>query len=140
MERRGTTLKHAMKERDGLGIPVAVCGLKQTMLSVDEELVDLLTFLGAEQARRCATCDAEREQAPKFDPVSRPAHYNQGKVECIDAIEAATTGLTGIEAYCTGQVIKYIWRWKYKNGVEDLEKCAWYLDRLIKHLKKEKTP
>lgn len=83
------------------------------------------------------THDAEREQAPKFDPVSKPAHYNQGKVECIDAIEAATTGLTGIEAYCTGQVIKYIWRWKYKNGVQDLEKCAWHLDRLIKHLKRE---
>jgi hypothetical protein len=66
-----------------------------------------------------------------MDNVTHPAHYTQGKVECIDAIEAAVTGLTGMEAVCTAQCIKYLWRWKRKNGLEDLRKARWYLDRLI---------
>lgn len=63
--------------------------------------------------------------------VNHPAHYCQGGVECIDAIEAATTNLTGIEAVCTANVIKYLWRWKQKNGAQDLAKASWYLDKLI---------
>jgi hypothetical protein len=65
------------------------------------------------------------------DNVNHPEHYTAGKVECIDAIESATTGLDGAEAYNTGQIIKYIWRWKRKNGTEDLQKASWYLNRLI---------
>lgn len=68
------------------------------------------------------------------DTINSPSHYTNGKVECIDAIEAATTGLEGIEAVCTGNVLKYIWRWKLKNGIEDLKKARWYLDRLIAKL------
>lgn len=66
-----------------------------------------------------------------------PAHYKNGKVECIDAIEAATTGLEGIEAVCTANIIRYIWRWKLKNGLEDLKKTRWYLDRLISRLEEK---
>lgn len=65
------------------------------------------------------------------DAVNHPDHYTQGKVECIDAIESATTGLEGIEAVLTGQVMKYMWRWKRKNGLEDLQKAQFYLNRLI---------
>lgn len=65
------------------------------------------------------------------DNVNHPSHYTQGGIECIDAIKAATVGLTGIEAVCTGNAIKYLWRWKYKNGMEDLKKTQWYIDRLI---------
>lgn len=64
------------------------------------------------------------------DIVNHPEHYTQGGVECIDAIAAATTGLQGIEAVCTANVIKYIWRWKRKNGVEDIKKALWYLNKL----------
>lgn len=64
--------------------------------------------------------------------VNHPPHYTVGKVECIDALEAATTGLHGIEAVCTANAIKYLWRWKHKNGVTDLHKAQWYIDRLIK--------
>jgi len=74
------------------------------------------------------------------DPVNRPAHYTSGKVECIDAIEAATVGLTGGAAYCTGNAIKYLWRWSRKGGVEDLRKARWYIDRLIEMIgNKERT-
>ncbi|RQW09961.1 DUF3310 domain-containing protein [Paenibacillus rhizophilus] len=65
------------------------------------------------------------------DPVNRPKHYTSGKVECIDAIESAIAGLDANEAFLTGQVLKYMWRWKYKNGAEDLNKANWYLQRLI---------
>lgn len=63
--------------------------------------------------------------------VNHPPHYTAGKVECIDALEAATTGLNGIEAVCTANAIKYLWRWKHKNGVEDLRKAQWYISKLI---------
>lgn len=75
------------------------------------------------------TCKALSNQ----DPVNHPSHY-MGKVECIDAIETATDGLDGFEAYCTGNILKYIWRWRKKNGLEDLKKAKWYLERLIKQL------
>lgn len=54
--------------------------------------------------------------------IDHPKHYTLGKVECIDAIESATIGLKGIEAVCVANVIKYVWRWKWKNGKEDLKK------------------
>lgn len=69
------------------------------------------------------------------DNVNHPSHYTQGAIECIDAIKEATKGLIGIEAVCTANIIKYVWRWKFKNGVEDLEKAEWYLKRLIKEVK-----
>ena len=67
------------------------------------------------------------------DNVNHPAHYTGSKVECIDALEAATAELTGIEAVCTSNAIKYLWRWKRKGGVEDLRKAIWYINHLIEH-------
>lgn len=78
----------------------------------------------------------DKEQGKMSDNVNHPAHYTQGGIECIDAIEAAVTGLNGIEAVCTGNAIKYLWRWKQKNGVEDLKKARWYIDRLIEREKR----
>ncbi|MBB3070451.1 hypothetical protein FHS14_003453 [Paenibacillus baekrokdamisoli] len=68
------------------------------------------------------------------DNVNHPVHYMAGGIECIDAIEAATTGLVGGQAYNTGAAIKYLWRWSRKNGIEDLQKARWYIDRLITDL------
>ena len=65
---------------------------------------------------------------PEKDMVNHPSHYTQGGIECIDAIKAATVGLEGIEAVCTGNAIKYMWRWKHKNGAEDIRKAIWYLE------------
>jgi hypothetical protein len=39
--------------------------------------------------------------------------------------------MSGFEGFCAGNALKYLWRWKHKNGVEDLKKCQWYLDMLI---------
>lgn len=65
------------------------------------------------------------------DMVNSPSHYTQGAIECIDAIEQVVKDLDGMEAMCTGNAIKYLWRWKHKNGVEDLKKAVWYLQRMI---------
>lgn len=65
------------------------------------------------------------------DNVNHPSHYTGGKIECIDALEAATVDLQGIEAVCTANAIKYLWRHKSKNGIEDLQKARWYVNKLI---------
>ena len=72
------------------------------------------------------------------DNVNHPSHYTQGAIECIDAIKEATKGLFGIEAVCTANIIKYVWRWKFKNGLEDLDKASWYLDRLKQEVRNNK--
>lgn len=78
----------------------------------------------------------EETEQQEHDAVNHPQHYTQGGIECIDALKAATTGLTGVEAFCTGNAIKYLWRWKHKNGVEDIDKAIWYLERLRKEVEK----
>lgn len=74
------------------------------------------------------------------DMVNHPPHYiSENGLETIDVIEAFTADLQGIEAVCTANVIKYICRWKHKNGIQDLEKAQWYLNRLINHISKEEN-
>lgn len=68
--------------------------------------------------------------------VSHPDHYqSETGLEVIEAIEAFTFDLKGIEAVDTGNIIKYACRWKKKNGIQDLEKIMWYTQNLIDHLK-----
>ena len=77
----------------------------------------------------------EAPHSPDF-MVEKPPHYTSGAVECIDAIAAAVETLQGIEAFDTANAIKYLWRWKRKNGKQDLEKARWYVNHLIAHLEK----
>lgn len=64
------------------------------------------------------------------DNVQHPAHYTSGGIECIDAIRASL-GLSEFADYCKGNIIKYLWRYRLKNGVEDLKKARVYLDWMI---------
>lgn len=66
-----------------------------------------------------------------------PNHYKQGRIECIDALESATFNKKGIEAICTANAIKYLWRYESKNGIEDVKKAKWYIEKLIETLEKE---
>lgn len=72
----------------------------------------------------------EIEEVKRKDPVNHPAHYGQGKIECIDYIEDFLTREEFI-GYLRGNIAKYMHRWRYKNKDEDLKKARWYLDRLI---------
>ena len=65
------------------------------------------------------------------DPVNNPSHYNRKGVEAIDAIEASMSR-EEFQGYLKGNVMKYIWRYRYKaKPLEDLKKAEWYLKRLI---------
>ena len=75
--------------------------------------------------------------------VDHPNHYqSESGLEVIDVIKAFTSELSGEEAFCIGNAIKYVCRYSKKNGVEDLEKAKWYIDRAISVRKTEflKTP
>ena len=72
------------------------------------------------------------------DMVNHPQHYTQGGIECIDALKAATVGKRGIEAVCVANVIKYLWRYEEKNGIEDVCKAKWYIERLLKELEESR--
>ena len=73
-----------------------------------------------------------------IDNVNHPKHYTQGGIECIDALKAATVGKTVIEAVCVANVIKYCWRYEEKNGLEDVKKAQFYINRLIQELEEKK--
>ncbi len=72
----------------------------------------------------------EHSEDAKADPVNRPAHYTSGGIECIDAMQAAF-GAEAVKDFCLCNAFKYLWRHRNKNGVEDLKKARWYLNRLI---------
>lgn len=63
--------------------------------------------------------------------VSHPDHYKSGKYEVIDIIDEFTKDLSGTEAVCTANAIKYILRWKKKNGIQDVKKAIWYLQHMV---------
>lgn len=69
------------------------------------------------------------------DLVNHPTHYKtKNGLEAIDVIDAFTDGLNGSEATNTGNILKYMCRWKKKNGLTDLRKARWYLNRLIEQI------
>lgn len=72
------------------------------------------------------------------DVVNHPSHYiSDTGLETIDVIEAFTKDLVGMEAVCTANALKYICRWKHKNGIEDVKKAIWYLERLVSYSGKD---
>lgn len=99
------------------------------------------SFIGLKDDKYVIVKEASKDSKDSFtmplpkDNVNHPKHYTKGGIECIDALKAATVGKTGIEAVCVANIIKYLWRYEKKNGVEDCLKAKWYLERLIKELK-----
>lgn len=85
----------------------------------------------------CPAAEFE-EDIPENDHVNHPNHYCQGGIECIKAIEASMP-TDGFQDYCKGNVLKYIWRWRDKAGVEDLKKARVYLNWLIESAEKGET-
>jgi len=67
--------------------------------------------------------------------VEHPDHYQSADgLEVIDVIKAFTSDLVGIECVCTANALKYLCRWKKKNGIQDLKKSSWYINYLIEFL------
>ncbi|WP_218668308.1 DUF3310 domain-containing protein [Sediminibacillus massiliensis] len=88
--------------------------------------VERVYFLGFQAGRE----QEEKYSNYKESNVNHPTHY-QGKTEVIDIIEQGVEGLQGLDAFCMGNVIKYVMRHGKKGGKEDLEKASWYLNKVI---------
>ena len=65
-----------------------------------------------------------------FDNVNRPAHYNTGKYESIDVM-VETQGIDAVKNFCICNAFKYIYRHRFKNGIEDIKKAIWYLNKYV---------
>lgn len=64
------------------------------------------------------------------DKVNHPSHYETDGIQCIDAMIAAQ-GKEAVKEFCVCNAFKYVWRFRHKNGLEDLKKARWYLDKRI---------
>lgn len=65
-----------------------------------------------------------------MDNVNHPTHYTSTKIETIEIIRDKLSS-EAFEGFCIGNVLKYVTRYKLKNGLEDLKKARWYLDKII---------
>ena len=68
--------------------------------------------------------------------VNHPRHYTSGEIECIEAIRASMSD-EAFAGYLRGNCMKYLWRYRHKGGVQDLQKGEFYLKSLI-HMEKER--
>lgn len=72
------------------------------------------------------------------DNINHPSHYETGTIECIDVL-VETQGIEAVQAFCSCNAIKYLYRWKRKNGIEDIRKAKWYIDKFL-DLEQTKCP
>jgi hypothetical protein len=77
----------------------------------------------------CKNCDGSKWQ-PKEDVVNHPSHYETGKFECIDVMQEVF-GKEAVQNFCMCNAFKYIYRTKRKNGLEDVKKAQWYINKYI---------
>ena len=110
-------------------------------MSIDDESPDAWTRINKKYKYQVHWGEEEEDNAPNEHPVfgdanmvDNPPHYNNGSIECIEAIEAMLNEDEYI-GYLRGNALKYRWRFRYKNKpFEDLRKARWYEDRLMKFL------
>lgn len=85
--------------------------------------------------------EKEMKQFIYTDEIHHPDHYTWKGVECKDVIETMVTGLSGIEAYYMGNIIKYLYRYPKKGTLEtDLAKAAQYMEFLKEYFEKKEEP
>ena len=74
-------------------------------------------------------CNNFESDEKKEDKVNHPKHYEKScSLECIEAMELLN-GTYEVAVFCFYNAFKYLWRYKHKNGKEDLSKAKWYIDR-----------
>lgn len=143
-----TTLRSRLKRNIPLQIAVNTLG---RVRAKDSKYVDYVAnglikpaFVEAALSEPEATKPVESKPAVKQEPLvftkadaTNPTYYHKGKYECIDILEEVLKDTSGIKAFCLGNCIKYLWRHAHKNGVEDLRKAKWYLEKLISNIDTE---
>lgn len=135
MANRSELAKILARQKWCEGCPLDLCGTKECADHIE-------TWMGMECEENPPTDNkSQGDISPEvkadlkkitegFDVVNKPAHYVKGGMECIDFIRAIVSDLTPYEAYCLGNVVKYLWRFKDKNGVIDLDKAVRYIEFL----------
>lgn len=83
-----------------------------------------------EYSKRKDMWKQEDDDSVKDDVVNHPSHYTQGNIECIEAMESAF-GAEELAIYCKIAAFKYIWRTEHKNGLEDIKKALWYMNKYV---------
>ena len=101
-------------------------------------LPEELPFIDDEPLQSLNDQYAEIEKV-RQDIINSPIHYADSTIECIDAMEAMMTPEQFI-GYLRGNVFKYQWRYEKKNGIEDLKKAQWYLERLTEKVAEKNAP
>lgn len=100
------------------------------MIDMSMERVRAVIDKACQDGKSYATIEKSGDAAVD-DAVNHPSHYCQDGIECIDVIKATTKDLSAFDAFCQGNAMKYLFRWQFKNGAEDLKKARWYIDKLL---------
>jgi hypothetical protein len=66
----------------------------------------------------------------EVDMVNKPPHYSTGNFECIDVM-IETQGVEAVKNFCECNAFKYLYRAKRKNGLEDMKKAIWYMNKYV---------
>ncbi|WP_290943611.1 DUF3310 domain-containing protein [Hyphomonas sp.] len=101
-----------------------------------EDVKRIYSQIGNEY-RKMKQAQEQSDHKQTMDMVNNPPHYNKAGIETIQAIKAMLG--EGFKYYLQGNIMKYIWRYEYKDGVQDLEKAQWYLNELIEDRKEDDT-
>lgn len=96
-------------------------------------------FLTPETTLNDQYAEIEQVRQATKDNVNHPSHYADSAIECIDAMEAMMTPEQFI-GYLRGNLFKYQWRYEKKNGIEDLKKAQWYLEKLTVKVAEKNAP
>lgn len=122
--------------------PCSMCLFKSThpMWESKEICEDIggcnqLWKMGLEDSVSSFNIVGQAKEVSSFDIVDKPQHYCNSNIEPIDYMEDKLSP-SGFEGYCIGNVIKYVSRYQHKNGVQDLQKAKWYLNKIIEYLEK----
>lgn len=117
---------------DGRAIKGESIGADGVLITITQKGKD--TLAAAKVKAKAAIIDKKprplKGVSPPNDVVTRPVHYTVGKIECIDAMRSMLSADEYI-GFLRGNIFKYQWRYRMKNGLEDLRKAQWYLDRLL---------
>ena len=71
----------------------------------------------------------KKSNSKSVDMVNHPSHYaDECSIECIEAMLVAF-GAEAVYDFCICNAFKYVWRYKNKNGEQDLEKATWYINK-----------
>ncbi len=100
------------------------CPFDYSYLNIESEFYKGCTVGGYSSCEKCWN----REFVP--DNVEHPQHYTSGNIECIDAM-IETQGVEAVKNFCICNAFKYLWRHNKKNGVEDVKKAVWYLNKFL---------